>query len=156
MFYVQTAYYKSPIGILKLNCDGDLLTGLYFCKEGGIVPSTFFEGVLLTAKNQLEQYFNGERKSFDIPIKIQMSEFRNMVYSELLKIPYGETRSYSDIAKAVGKPNAVRAVGGANHVNPISIIVPCHRVIGKHGSLTGYGGGLENKKILLELESKFK
>lgn len=101
---------------------------------------------------QLEEYLAGHRRQFDLPLDLRGTEFQKRCWQELLKIPYGETRSYADIARAIGNPAAVRAVGLANGQNPIAIIVPCHRVIGSDGSLTGYGGGLETKRKLLELE----
>jgi methylated-DNA-[protein]-cysteine S-methyltransferase len=102
---------------------------------------------------QLEQYFDGERTTFDIPLRMQGGPFEREVWAELLRIPYGETASYGEIARRVGKPHASRAVGAANGRNPIAIIVPCHRVIGSDGALTGYGGGLERKRALLDLEA---
>jgi methylated-DNA-[protein]-cysteine S-methyltransferase len=101
---------------------------------------------------QIDEYLSGKRKQFTIPIALQGTEFQTAVWRELQKIPYGETRSYKDIAAAIGRPKAVRAVGMANNRNPIVIIVPCHRVIGHDGSLTGYGGGLPLKRRLLEKE----
>ena len=100
----------------------------------------------------LEEYFQGTRKEFDLALDVKGTNFQETVWRELLNIPYGETRTYSDIADAVGNPKAIRAVSGAIGKNPIAIIVPCHRVIGKNGRLTGYRGGLEMKKELLELE----
>ena len=104
-----------------------------------------------TAK-QLEQYFAGSRRQFSLPLALKGTEFQKAVWEALQAIPYGKTRSYSDIAVTIGNPKAVRAVGMANHNNPIAIIVPCHRVIGKNGSLTGYASGIENKRLLLNLE----
>ena len=101
---------------------------------------------------QLEEYFAGERRRFDLPLDLRGTDFQQRCWQALLKIPYGETRSYADIARAIGQPSAVRAVGLANGQNPVAIVVPCHRVIGSDGSLTGYGGGLEIKRKLLELE----
>ncbi|MFL2100821.1 methylated-DNA--[protein]-cysteine S-methyltransferase [Desemzia sp. FAM 23989] len=100
----------------------------------------------------LEEYFQGTRKEFDVPLDIKGTNFQETVWRELLNTPYGETRTYSDIADAVGNPKAIRAVSGAIGKNPVAIVVPCHRVIGKNGKLTGYRGGLEMKKELLELE----
>ena len=100
------------------------------------------------------EYFDGKRKIFDLPLKPEGTEFQLKDWNALREIPYGETRSYKDIAIAIGNPKACRAVGTANHNNPISIIIPCHRVIGSDGSLTGYGGGLDKKTYLLELEQK--
>lgn len=110
--------------------------------------------LLQEVKRQLEEYFSGRLQNFDLPLKPKGTDFQKQVWKALLTIPYGETKSYGDIAKQIGKEKAVRAVGGANHVNPISIVIPCHRVIGKNGNLTGYGGGLEVKEKLLELERK--
>jgi O-6-methylguanine DNA methyltransferase len=103
-------------------------------------------------REQLLEYFAGRRKQFDFSLDLEGTEFEKCCWQALLAIPYGETRTYADLARAVGQPKAFRAVGRANHDNPIAIVVPCHRVIGTGGSLTGYGGGLEIKKKLLELE----
>jgi len=107
-----------------------------------------------TLEKQLREYFKGERKSFDIPLDLVGTEFQKQVWYSLLEIPYGCTTTYAKQAEAVGKPSAVRAVANANGKNKISIILPCHRVIGTNGTLTGYGGGIERKKKLLELEKK--
>jgi methylated-DNA-[protein]-cysteine S-methyltransferase len=104
------------------------------------------------AKTQLLEYFAGKRKQFDVPIVLYGTPFQKAVWTELTRIPYGETRSYKEIASAIGADKAVRAIGGANNRNPIPIIVPCHRVIGSNGSLVGYGGGLSIKEHLLKLE----
>jgi methylated-DNA-[protein]-cysteine S-methyltransferase len=109
--------------------------------------------LLLETLRQLRAYFGGSLREFDLPLDPAGTDFQKRVWLELLKIPYGETRSYSEVAIAVGSPKAVRAVGAANGANPIPIVVPCHRVIGSSGKLTGYGGGLELKKRLLDLES---
>ena len=110
--------------------------------------------LLLDAGRQLRDYFAGELREFHLPLDMVGSPFQKRVWNQLLAIPYGETRSYGQIAAALGDPNSVRAVGAANGANPIPIIVPCHRVIGASGKLVGYGGGLELKKRLLELESR--
>ena len=110
--------------------------------------------VIQMAKRQLDEYFLHQRCEFDIPLLFVGTDFQKKVWNELLKIPYGKTISYCDLAKRIGMPNAVRAVANANAVNAISIIAPCHRVIGSDGTLTGYGGGLERKRFLLELESR--
>ncbi len=109
-------------------------------------------GQMEEAKQQLKEYFAGERRAFDLPLDIYGTDFQQAVWNALMTIPYGETRSYRDIADQVGSPKAVRAVGGANHQNPLSIIIPCHRVIGASGALVGYGGGLDCKRYLLKLE----
>jgi methylated-DNA-[protein]-cysteine S-methyltransferase len=108
--------------------------------------------LLLEATRQLRDYFAGNRRDFDLPLDMQGTPFQKRIWDELLRIPYGETRSYMQVAVAVGAPQAVRAVGAANGANPVPIVVPCHRVIGSSGKLTGYGGGLPLKKRLLELE----
>ncbi|MBD5229938.1 MAG: methylated-DNA--[protein]-cysteine S-methyltransferase [Bacteroidales bacterium] len=102
---------------------------------------------------QLDEYFRGERRTFDVPLMFVGTEFQQTVRTELTRIPYGATISYAELARRVGNPKAVRAVAAANAINPVSIIVPCHRVIGSNGSMTGYGGGLTAKKFLLELET---
>ena len=109
-------------------------------------------GVLAEAERQLDEYFHGKRRVFDLPLKLDGTEFQRAVWNALLEIPYGETRSYHDIAKRLNKPGAARAVGQANHRNPLWIIVPCHRVVQAGGGLGGYGGGLDVKRKLLELE----
>ena len=109
--------------------------------------------LLIKAKKQLQEYFNGKRTQFTLPIEFEGTAFQQKVWDALLSIPYGKTVSYSDIAKKIKKPSASRAVGMAIGRNPLSIIVPCHRVIGANGTLTGYAGGLPNKAFLLELES---
>jgi len=101
---------------------------------------------------QLTEYFGGSRREFDLPLDPQVTEFQGLVLAALQAIPYGETRSYREIAEAIGKPTALRAVGGANASNPLPIVIPCHRVIGSGGDLTGFGGGMEAKRYLLDLE----
>ena len=142
---------QSPVGDLTLTEENSALTGLYFGRRS-LEGEEGLTALLERAFQQLEEYFAGKRKQFDLPLSLRGTEFQRQVWAALRDIPYGETRSYGQIAQAVGRPKAVRAVGMANHRNPISIIVPCHRVVGADGSLTGYGGGLENKKFLLALE----
>ncbi len=110
--------------------------------------------LLRQARRQLEQYFEGRRREFDLPLGLRGTPFQERVWRALLEIPYGETRSYGQIARALGVPRGARAVGGANHANPLAIVVPCHRVIASDATLGGYGGGLERKRFLLELESR--
>lgn len=122
----------------------------------GILNANFIEGssdIIEKASHQLNEYFLNQRREFDIPLLFVGTGFQKKVWNELLKIPYGKTVSYGELAQLIGMPNAVRAVANANAVNAISIIAPCHRVIGSNGSLTGYGGGLEKKKFLLDLEN---
>jgi methylated-DNA-[protein]-cysteine S-methyltransferase len=109
--------------------------------------------VLLEAERQLGEYFAGTRQAFDLPLDFTGTDFQKQVWAQLLAIPFGETRSYADIARAIDRPTAFRAVGAANCKNPISIVAPCHRVIGTNGSLTGFAGGIEAKKLLLETEA---
>jgi methylated-DNA-[protein]-cysteine S-methyltransferase len=147
----------SPIGPLALAGRGKVLTYLrmvdqtYEPDRTNWVPD---DRAFPDAVEQLEAYFAGERTDFDLELSLAGSEFQRRVWQALLTIPYGETRSYGEIAEQIGASGAARAVGLANGRNPIAIIVPCHRVIGASGSLTGYGGGLERKQSLLELERR--
>lgn len=147
----------SPLGELMLVGDGAALCGLHMMEgRRSVNPGRGWEraGDAFTApRAQLDEYFAGERTSFDLPVRMDGTPFQRRVWSELELIPYGETISYGELARRVGSPSAARAVGLANGRNPIAVIVPCHRVIGADGSLTGYGGGTERKRILLGLES---
>ena len=146
------AVYNTKIGKLKIEYENDVLTGIAYTeneKEQGIRSELSDKTVL-----QLEEYFDGRRKEFDIPIKLRGTEFQKKVWNELLKIPYGVTVSYKDIAIKIGNPKVCRAVGMANHNNPILIIVPCHRVINENKKLGGYALGLDLKRKLLELEKE--
>ena len=154
-----TALYtlvESPIGELLLVGDGGAITGLYM--QDGATGREVGDGwtaaaePFAEAKRQLEQYFAGERTGFDLPLAPAGTPFQLSVWDELQRIPHGETRSYREVAAAIGRPRAVRAVGAANGRNPNAVIVPCHRVIGADGSLVGFGGGVERKRLLLELE----
>ncbi len=145
---MQIDTYTSPVGIIELSHKDDILYGLNFVSKLNGNTSAF--GKLVNA--QLQEYFNGKRKYFDVPYKLIGTPFQINVWNALAKIPYGQTRSYKDIAINVASPKGFRAVGMANNKNPISIIVPCHRVIGSNGSLVGYGGGLDIKIKLLQLE----
>jgi methylated-DNA-[protein]-cysteine S-methyltransferase len=147
-------YFTSPIGPLLLTTDGSALTGLYLEKSRKAQSTDGWlqdvsHGALPAAMRQLDEYFCGRRREFDLPLRLQGTAFQNRVWRELTAIHYGETWSYGQLAARIEKPSASRAVGLANGRNPISIIVPCHRVIGANGSLTGYGGGLESKQWLL-------
>ena len=148
----------SPLGELTLLSDGTNLTGLYLPVHKGGPPDTsawhWDAGPFATAVHQLEQYFAGELTTFDLPLAASGTPFQRQVWDALASIPYGATASYRDIATAIGSPRAVRAVGLANGRNPIPIVVPCHRVVGANGALTGYGGGLPAKQLLLDLESR--
>jgi len=152
MYY---CYFESPLGKLLLT-GNKLLESLHFpIGKTKVEPEKdwiYNEEIFLKVIDQLDAYFKGELTKFDIELNIQGTDFQKKVWQELVKIPYGETISYGELAKRIGNPKASRAVGMANGKNPISIIVPCHRVIGKNGSLTGFGGGLEAKRTLLALE----
>lgn len=147
-------YYLSQIGRLAIASNGKAVTRLSFCpaKWCNFLPYEE-DAVLQIARRQLDEYFNGSRKYFDLPLEPTGSLFQLKVWGVLCQIPYGKTCSYKELARAVGNEKAARAVGGANHVNPIAIMIPCHRVIGSGGKLTGYAGGLERKKFLLALEN---
>jgi len=155
MYY---CYLDTPIGELLLAGDGDALCLVGF-PEGSMrrdpeADWIYNEKPFAVARQQLTEYFAGERREFDLPLKLNGTEFQMSVLRALQQIPYGETTSYADIAERIGRPKAVRAVGAANGRNPIPIIVPCHRVIGSHGDLTGFGGGLDTKEALLRLEAE--
>jgi methylated-DNA-[protein]-cysteine S-methyltransferase len=147
----------SPIGELLLVGDGDALHRLHM--QSGPRPVAIDPGweprgePFAEAALQLEEYFAGARRMFDIPLTVEGNPFEQRVWGALQEIPYAETISYGELARRIGEPGAARAVGVANARNPISVIVPCHRVIGADGSLTGYGGGLERKRLLLDLEA---
>jgi methylated-DNA-[protein]-cysteine S-methyltransferase len=156
----QTTLYEtfdSPIGELLAVGDGEALSGLYMqaTRRPVTVPGSWerdaapFGGL----REQLGEYFAGDRREFDLALAPEGSEFQLRVWEALREIPYGETESYGELAARIGHPGSARAVGAANGRNPISIVVPCHRVIGASGSLTGYAGGLERKRLLLALET---
>lgn len=154
MIYVR--YLETPLGQVTLTSDGEALVGLVFEEErhprdrSGAVEAG--DAVLIDAERQLQEYLGKWRKSFDLPLRLEGTAFQQEVWRKLQEIPYGETVSYLELARWLGKEKAVRAVGMANGKNPISIVVPCHRVIGADGRLVGYGGGLWRKEWLLELE----
>lgn len=141
----------TPIKPLRIDEDDGAIVGVNFVQEPLYPPGT---PLLQEAVRQLIAYFDGTRTAFDLPLRMEGTAFRMQCWQALCMIPYGETISYGEQARRIGNPKAVRAVGGANHHNPISIIVPCHRVIGADGSLTGYGGGVEVKAWLLAHERK--
>jgi len=148
-------WIDSPLGKLLLVGDGESLTRLAMSPRPNDVPDGAREDASAFAEveAQLGAYFAGELTDFDVPLAPRGSEFQLSVWNALLDIPYGETASYGEIARQVGRPDAVRAVGTTNGRNPIAVIIPCHRVIGADGSLTGFGGGLERKRALLDLEA---
>jgi len=166
IFYGET---DSPIGPLTIVC-----TPKGICKlEFGSVEETFAniqawakrhflksemirdDEQIAPVVRQLQEYFNGERLGFDLPLHLQGTSFQKRVWEALMQIPHGETRTYKEIAQSIGAEKAVRAVGNANNKNPLPIIIPCHRVIGSNGSLVGYGGGVDKKQYLLEIEKTY-
>jgi methylated-DNA-[protein]-cysteine S-methyltransferase len=153
----------SPVGPLTLVMADGALAGLYMQTQRHMPPPEVFGaaaedtgGLFAEAEGQLRDYFAGRRTEFDLPLALAGTPFQRRVWAELQEIPYGETISYGELAQRIGRPTAARAVGLANGRNPISIIVPCHRVIGADGSLTGYGGGMDRKQHLLTFERNIK
>lgn len=151
---VESMVCESPIGNILISAGENGVTELNFTDSGARNASNPGNPHLGACVEQLNEYFNGSRTSFDVPLDLRGTPFRMSVWRALLLIPYGDTWSYGRLAVQIGRPKASRAVGGANHNNPVSIIVPCHRVVGSDGSLTGYGGGLWRKEWLLAHESK--
>ena len=148
-------YYEFPLCKIGLAEDGAGISDLFFPSRGTPAGLTEEETPLLkAAAAQLAEYFAGQRRAFDLPLSLHGTPFQLRDWAALSTIPYGETRSYQQIAEQLGNPKACRAVGLANNRNPVSIIVPCHRVVGKNGKLVGYGGGLDVKTALLELERR--
>jgi len=146
--------YESPLGPLTLIGDDDALHELHFPGRSGQLNEAARDGAPFTqAIGQLEEYFAGERRRFELPLRLEGSPFQRRVWGALQAIPFGATRSYGALADAIARPDRVRAVGAAVGRAPVPIVVPCHRVIGADGSLTGYGGGLQRKQALLDLES---
>jgi methylated-DNA-[protein]-cysteine S-methyltransferase len=150
---------KSPVGELKLVASDKGLVAILWENDNpnrirlGTMSEDKNHPILLETERQLQEYFAGKRNAFSVKLDFAGTEFQKQVWQALLRIPFGETRSYGQIAKEIGNPKAVRAVGAANGKNPISIIAPCHRVIGSTGKLTGFAGGLETKAHLLDLEN---
>ena len=144
----------SPIGRIRMVSDGEHLTAIQFgnMKSATIAGNERSDPILKACSQQLKEYFTGKRRNFELPLSPSGTQFQQRVWDSLKAIPYGELRSYRDIAEGLHQPKAVRAVGAANGRNPLPIVVPCHRVIGSNGSLTGFSGGLEAKRMLLKLE----
>ena len=148
----------SPVGQIRLVATEDKLVGVYLPEHKGAPESTWDTSeppdhpILHKARAQLTEYFDGRRQRFDLPLAFEGTDFQKSVWAALTEIPFGETRSYFELARHIERPRAVRAVGSANGRNPISIIVPCHRVVGSGGALTGYAGGVARKKWLLDHE----
>ncbi len=144
------AYYDSPLGRLRIGYAGERLYALERVEAGEDVGcrSGFSDRVIA----QIREYLRGERREFALDCHLEGTDFQRRVWAELIRIPYGETRTYGQIARAIGQPGSARAVGGANNKNPIPIVIPCHRVVGADGGLVGYAGGLDMKLALLDLE----
>ncbi|AQS59588.1 methylated-DNA--[protein]-cysteine S-methyltransferase [Desulforamulus ferrireducens] len=150
-------YYQTELGVIGIADNGAAITDVFFGQEAA--PKELVEKetpLIKKAITEIKEYLAGKRTSFDLPLEMKGTDFQKATWQALLTIPYGETRSYKQIAEQIGRPKACRAIGMANNRNPISIIVPCHRVIGANGSLVGYGGGLELKARLLSLEKANK
>jgi methylated-DNA-[protein]-cysteine S-methyltransferase len=152
---------ETPINPLLLVADDDHLYGIWFHTSRHPMPPHHGahagdNAVLRETRAQLKAYFAGDRRGFDLPLRPEGTPFQQDVWAMLAEIPYGETWTYGDVARRIGRPDAVRAVGAANGRNPIPIVLPCHRVIGADGSLTGFGGGLPTKQYLLELEGALR
>lgn len=147
--------YDFPVGRICIEATDTAVTKIQMgdTEEHAAVQET---ALIMETARQLRQYFDGERRQFDLPLQAAGTAFQEKVWQGLQDIPYGETRSYQALAESIGHPKACRAVGGANHHNPIMIVIPCHRVIGKNGSLVGFGGGLDVKAWLLEHERKHR
>jgi methylated-DNA-[protein]-cysteine S-methyltransferase len=151
----------SPLGPLTLVADGDALVGVYMAGQAHRpsderfgAPAPADDPTLTAAAHELGQYFAGDRTAFTVPLRAAGTEFQRAVWDAIAAIPYGETATYTELAEEVGRPTAVRAVGAAVGRNPLTVVVPCHRVVGASGSLTGYAGGLDRKRTLLALETK--
>lgn len=142
----------SPIGNIEINANDEGVTKIQFIKKNR--KKTYKNAITDRCKQQLKEYFNKQRKVFDFPLAAQGTDFQKATWASLLQIPYGKTASYRDIAMMINRPKTMRAVGAANGKNPIAIVVPCHRIIGSNGLLTGYAGGLERKAWLLEHEKQ--
>jgi methylated-DNA-[protein]-cysteine S-methyltransferase len=158
-FVMNYTYLETPIGTLLIAGDEEAVRRIEFPKNGKAArPSAEWRessrGAVAEAVRQLREYFAGKREEFDLPLAPEGTDFQREVWRRLQEIPYGETISYGELAKRVGNPKASRAVGAANGQNPIPIVIPCHRVIGANGKLTGFGGGLPTKEALLALETK--
>ena len=147
-------YYKSPIGVLEIELKNDIVVGLKVVESCDNISEA--TGYFAEVAKQLDEYFAGKRTKFELNISPKGTEFQKKVWKKLLKIPYGKTMSYQEIAEAIGNPNVQRAVGSACNKNPILLIIPCHRVLSKTGKLTGFACGLKKKEVLLDLETTIK
>ena len=153
-YIVDIAYYESPIGIIKIKGSNKGIESLEFLETNYIKKKLILNENMILCLRELDEYFTKGRRKFTVKLDISGTDFQRSVWEELSKIPYGQVRSYKDVAIKIGNPKAVRAVGGANNKNKIPIIIPCHRVIGINGKLVGYAGGIDKKKYLLNLENQ--
>lgn len=151
-----TALYPTDFGIIEIHATTKAVTNVKFVSSDADLSNSQTNEISEQAIAQIREYFAGNRTNFDIPLAPEGTDFQQQVWNALRNIPYGETRTYKQIAQAIGNPKAVRAVGMANNKNPIAILIPCHRVIGSNGKLVGYAGGLDIKKQLLNLERRDK
>jgi methylated-DNA-[protein]-cysteine S-methyltransferase len=151
---VNYCYLETPVGVLLIAGDGEAVRRIEFAPEPEKDWVEAASGPVGEAARQLRDYFAGARREFDLPLAPEGTAFQRAVWRLLQDIPYGETISYGELARRVGNPKASRAVGAANGANPIPIVIPCHRVIGSNGKLTGFGGGLPMKEALLSLETR--
>ncbi len=150
---MNTVFIETPVGILEIKGNAEGLASVLFKDAENVVVSEKIPNELQDSVNQLQEYFEGKRKNFNIKLSPEGTDFQKRVWKQLEEIPFGKTTSYQQMANQLGDPKVIRAAASANGKNPISIIIPCHRVIGSDGSLTGYAGGLHRKKWLLEHES---
>jgi methylated-DNA-[protein]-cysteine S-methyltransferase len=150
----RNSYYLSPIGWILIEGTYEFIDSIKFVEEADISVNIEPTGAIANCLRQLEQYFNGTLKAFELPLRKKGTPFQMNVWDELLEIPYGETISYLQLAKRLGDEKVIRAAASANGKNPMAIVVPCHRVIGSDGRLTGYAGGLKRKQFLLDHEAK--
>lgn len=149
---MNSTFLQTPIGLLAIRATNDAIKRIEFVRQQDAAPVQ--HPLLEQARQQMQQYFTGQRQQFSLPLSAQGTIFQQQVWQALRQIEYARTASYGDIAEKIGRPRAVRAVGAANGRNPLAIVVPCHRIIGKDGTLTGYAGGLERKAWLLALEQE--
>lgn len=153
MSHLTTHYFESPLGLIEIKGDENAIHAVSFDREQNGADST--TDIIIECRKQLEEYFSGKRKKFDLKLNPVGTFFQSSVWNELLSISYAHTASYLDLAKKLGDEKSVRAVGAANGKNPIAIIIPCHRIVGSNNSLVGYAGGLWRKQWLLEHEAQF-
>ncbi|WP_415881732.1 methylated-DNA--[protein]-cysteine S-methyltransferase [Neptuniibacter sp. QD34_54] len=151
---MYAAIMNTALGSLLIKANNSAITSIHFLQDNETVPELLGNALTNQCVSELSEYFAGKRVRFDVPLAPNGTKFQQSVWNALNDIPYGKTCSYGEVAKKIGKPKAARAIGMANNRNPIPIIIPCHRVLGSNGNLTGYAGGLENKSYLLNLETK--